>query len=67
MAKSLRPILQGEEINVSYGYMFNWGPDWYKDLFLQFMADNPGNKYSIKSQQVAKSRGRNLTSVDYFF
>ena len=35
-------IREGEEIFISYGFPFDVAPDWYKDLFLQFMLDHPG-------------------------
>ena len=50
---SLQEIAKGEEFFASYGYSYEAGAPWYKELFLEFMAENPDDP---KVQLMARNR-----------
>lgn len=52
---SLQEISKGEEFFASYGYSFEVGAPWYKELFLEFMTENPDDP---KVQQYAGNRSK---------
>ncbi len=62
---SLQEIAKGEEYYASYGYSFDAGAPWYKDLFLEFMAENPDDP---KVQQLSLNRTKEelLKSYDQY-
>ena len=62
---SLQEIAKGEEFFASYGYSYEAGAPWYKELFLEFMAENPDDP---KVQLLALNRTKEelLKSLDEY-
>jgi hypothetical protein len=58
----LQEIAKGEEFYASYGYSFDAGAPWYKDLFLEFMAENPDDP---KVQQLSLNRTKEELMKSY--
>ena len=58
-----KEIQPGEEFFVDYGYKFDSGPKWYKELFLKFMHDHPEEEGTI--QRIAVGRSHEVLDMVY--
>ena len=56
-------IPAGEEFFIDYNYNFDWGPRWFKDLFLKYMDDHPEDKNTI--ERIATGRSREVLDSAY--
>ena len=52
---SIQDIAKGDELFASYGYGFDTGPVWYKELFLEFLS-NQGPEDEFMVQKVGGGR-----------
>jgi hypothetical protein len=48
--KTVAPIKKDQEFFTLYGYTMNFAPKWYRELYKQFVKDNPtkGDEGQIK-------------------
>ena len=54
--KTSMPVSKSEEFTLSYGYTFDEGPLWYKDLFLEFMSKYPQHTRTIEHISEGRSK-----------
>jgi hypothetical protein len=61
----LQDIAKGEEFFASYGYSFESGAPWYKELFLEFMAEYPDDP-KVKQMAMNRTKEELLKSYDEY-
>ena len=54
--KSVQDLAPGQEFLANYGYTYDSSPRWYKQLFLEYMAELPEEDYMIKVVSLGRTK-----------